>query len=153
MYKTKAFIIVAAMTVATSIWSQRTYFDKYQTIADSFESVYGIPSSVMLAVAMQESGGGVSRNAKLLNNHFGIMGSNNLKKTHGITSRYKWYPSDTASYEGFCLLVSRRKFYSSLKGNTNPTTWIKAIANSGYAGNAVKWSAAIIGIVRKYNLN
>ena len=106
----------------------------------------------MLAVAMQESGGGKSRNAKLLNNHFGIMGKNNLLKTHGIKSRYQWYPSDTASYEGFCKLVARRKFYANLKGNTNTSLWVRAIGNSGYAGSATKWIAAINSIIRKYKL-
>jgi hypothetical protein len=145
-------LIIFCAVVAFPIWTQNSYFSKYQYIADSFENVYGIPSAVMLAVAMQESGGGVSRNAKLLNNHFGIMGTNNLLKTHGIKSRYKWYPSDTASYEGFCKLVARRKFYTTLKGNKNTTAWVKAIAYSGYSGNAAKWNAAINSIIRRYKL-
>ena len=152
MHKIKALIIVLSITIVTSTWSQQTYFNKYQYIADSFENVYGIPSAVMLAVAMQESGGGKSRNAKLLNNHFGIMGKNNLLKTHGIKSHYQWYPSDTASYEGFCKLVARRKFYTNLKGNKNTAVWVKAIAYSGYSGNAAKWQAAINSIIRKYKL-
>lgn len=144
--------LILFLLLSTTTYSQQTYFNKYQIIADSFENVYGIPSAVMLAVAMQESGGGKSRNAKLLNNHFGIMGKNNLLKTHGIKSRYQWYPSDTASYEGFCKLVARRKFYSNLKGNKNTAVWVKAIAYSGYAGSAAKWQAAINSIIRKYKL-
>ena len=144
--------LILFLLLSTTTYSQQTYFNKYQYIADSFENVYGIPSAVMLAVAMQESGGGKSRNAKLLNNHFGIMGKNNLLKTHGIKSRYQWYSSDTASYEGFCKLVARRKFYSNLKGNKNTAVWVKAIAYSGYAGSAAKWQAAINSIIRKYKL-
>ena len=67
----KHLILSFCVTFTMASHSQTTYFQKYQPIADSFESVYGIPSSIMLAVAMQESGGGKSRNAKLLNNHHG----------------------------------------------------------------------------------
>jgi flagellum-specific peptidoglycan hydrolase FlgJ len=148
----KKLIVTVFMALSVTCWTQTEYFSKYQYIADSFENTYGIPSAVMLAVAMQESGGGKSRNAKLLNNHFGIMGKNNLLKTHGIKSRYQWYPSDTASYEGFCKLVARRKFYTNLKGNKNTAGWVRAIANSGYAGNAAKWNSAINAIIRKYKL-
>lgn len=35
------------------------YFEKYQLLADSLSGVYKIPSSVILAVAYWESGGGI----------------------------------------------------------------------------------------------
>jgi flagellum-specific peptidoglycan hydrolase FlgJ len=150
----KKMLTLVCFTVSLPYLAQRAYFDKYQTMADSFETVYGIPSALMLAVAMQESGGGTSRVAKLLNNHFGIMGKNNLLKTHGIKSRYQWYASDTASYEGFCKLVARRKFYTNLKGNSNALVWVKALGNSGYAGShASVWIASISRIIKSYKLS
>jgi flagellum-specific peptidoglycan hydrolase FlgJ len=145
------FFLCSAFSLALH---SQTYYQKYQPIADSLEAVYGIPSSIMLAVAMQESGGGKSKVAKLLNNHHGITGKNNLLKTHGIKSMYQWYPSDTASYEGFCKIVARRKFYTTLKGSTDYKKWVYAIAKSGYAGsNGTRWSAVIIGIIRNSKLN
>jgi flagellum-specific peptidoglycan hydrolase FlgJ len=145
------FFLCSAFSLALH---SQTYYQKYQPIADSLEAVYGIPSSIMLAVAMQESGGGKSKVAKLLNNHHGITGKNNLLKTHGIKSMYQWYPSDTASYEGFCKVVARKKFYTTLKGSTDYKKWVYAIAKSGYAGsNGTRWSAVIIGIIRNSKLN
>jgi flagellum-specific peptidoglycan hydrolase FlgJ len=145
------FFLCSAFSLALH---SQTYYQKYQPIADSLEAVYGIPSSIMLAVAMQESGGGKSKVAKLLNNHHGITGKNNLLKTHGIKSMYQWYPNDTASYEGFCKIVARRKFYTTLKGSTDYKKWVYAIAKSGYAGsNGTRWSAVIIGIIRNSKLN
>ncbi len=148
------FILSLFISLCVYSHSQAAYFQKYQPIADSFETVYGIPSSIMLAVALQESGGGKSKVAKLLNNHHGITGKNNLLKTHGIKSMFQYYPSDTASYEGFCKVVARRKFYTTLRGSTDYRKWIYAIAKSGYAGsNGSHWAAVIIGIVKKYSLN
>jgi flagellum-specific peptidoglycan hydrolase FlgJ len=132
--------------------AQVDYFNKYQSLADSLEKEYSIPSSVMLAVAYHESAGGQSRNAKLLNNHFGITGSNNLKHTHNITSRYKQYDNVTESYIGFCQLVSRRSFYDNLKGSIDYSKWVNAIAKSGYSSNSTKWATKINWIIKNYSL-
>jgi len=131
---------------------QTAYFAKYQKIADSLEAKYQIPSSVMLAVAYHESGGGVSRNAKLLNNHFGIVGKNNLLKTHGIKSKYRYFPSDTAGYVGFCDLVARKSFYANLKGNPDPAKWVYALHRAGYCPSST-WPGKVIGIIRKNKVN
>ena len=137
--------------LAVAAFCQKGYFAKYQGMADSLEAVYQIPSSVMLAVAYHESGGGVSRNAKLLNNHFGIVGKNNLLKTHGIKSKYRWFPSDTAGYVGFCNLIANKKFYPSLKGTTDPKKWVYALHRAGYCP-ASTWPGKVIGIIRTYKL-
>lgn len=131
--------------------SQTEYFEKYQSICDSLETVYGIPSSVILAVAYHESGGGTSRNSKLLNNHFGITGSNNLLKTHGIKSKYKYYPTVLDGFIGFCNLVSRKKFYESLKGNTTPSKWVYSIHSTGYCPSQT-WPSKIINVIETYSL-
>jgi flagellum-specific peptidoglycan hydrolase FlgJ len=106
----------------------------------------------MLAIAYHESGGGNSRTAKLLNNHFGIVGPNNLKKTHNITSRYKQYTSVTDSYFGFCKLISSKSFFSQLKGTTDVAKWVNSIASSGYAGSSKAWAEKIKWIIKNYSL-
>lgn len=135
--------------------AQHSYFKTYQPVADSLEKVYGIPSAVILAVAYHESGAGKSKVATLLNNHFGIKGSNNLLKTHNIKSKYKYYASVSESYNGFCRLVTSKKYYSGLKSKntTDPKKWISSIASAGYAANAARWTNSIMSVIKKYNLS
>lgn len=149
----KNLIVVVVMVLCSVGKAQSTYFNKYKPIADSFEISYGIPSSVMLAVAWFETGGGNTRTSRLLNNHFGITGPNNLRKTHGIKTMYKWFPSDTAGYKGFCDLVAKKSFYPTLKGNSDYRKWVSAIARSGYSGNASLWTSKVTWIIRNYRLD
>ena len=125
----------------------QNYFQKYQSVADSLETVYGIPSSVILAIAYYESGGGKSAVAKHSNNHFGIKGKNTK-----VNSSYKYYESVLHSYVGFCGMITRKKFYSNLKGNNDANLWITSISNTGYASNASAWSKKILSIIKTQNL-
>ena len=52
--------------------NQTEYITKYYPVAKLCEIVYGVPTSVQLAQALAESGGGVSYIGKHSNNHFGI---------------------------------------------------------------------------------
>lgn len=144
--------LLFSATISVASFSQG-YFNKYQTIADSLESVYGIPSSVMLAVAYHESGGGKSVAAKYLNNHFGIKGKNNLMKTHGIKSSYKHYDGVDKSFEAFCHIVMKREFYTKLKGNTDHKKWVNAISKTNYASGSKTWGPRVISIISKNKLS
>lgn len=135
-----------------NLQAQTPYITKYRPIADSLSQAYGIPSSIILAVAIVESGAGTSRNSRLLNNHFGIVGKNNLLKTKGIKTRYKQYSSVTGSYVDFCKLLSRRKYYTRLKGNNNYKLWIDAISKAGYSEAPVEWRKRITSTIVKYKL-
>lgn len=132
--------------------AQSNYVKKYRPVADSLASVYGIPSSIILGVAILESGSGTSRNARLLNNHFGIVGRNNLLKTKGIRTRYKQYPNAMASYADFCGVLSRKKYYAKLKGTKDTKAWIDAIARGGYSEAPVEWKKRINATIRKNKL-
>jgi len=133
--------------------AQSKYVKKYKPLADSLAAVYELPAAVILGVAIVESGSGTSRNAKLLNNHFGIVGKNNLLKTKGIKSRYKQYGKVADSYLDFCGLLSRRKFYSSLKGNKDYRVWVDAISKTGYSEMPEEWKKRINGAIRKNKLS
>src|SRR5262245_30012189 len=98
-------MLVAFLFTSAIALSQSKYVRKYRPLADSLSSVYGVPTSIILGVAILESGSGTSRNCKLLNNHFGIVGKNDLLKTKRIKSRYKQYPDSLASYVDFCKLM------------------------------------------------
>lgn len=135
------------------VLGQTSYINRYKPLADSLSEVYGIPASVILGVAIIESGSGSSRNAKLLNNHFGIVGKNNLLRTKGIRSRYKQYPTAAASYAGFCQLLSRKRFYSKLKGNNDYKAWLEAISKSGYSESPAEWKKRVGAAIRKHKLS
>lgn len=136
------------LTVAKA---QKVYFAKYQSLADSLEDVYQIPSSIMLAIGFYESAGGKSKVAILLNNHFGIVGSNNLMETHQIHSKYRYYPSVKASYEGFCRLVASKKFYANLKGSDDAEVWVWALFRVGYATSG-QWPVKISKLIKQYEV-
>jgi flagellum-specific peptidoglycan hydrolase FlgJ len=138
----KTTITFLFMIAWSAIFSQ-TYFIKYQTIADSFETVYRIPSAVILAVAYHESGGGKSNLATKSNNHFGIRGKKSYRK----------FESDVASYEAFCRLVTRKTFYSRLIECQDPKKWIAALSNANYAGGSATWPKHVIEIIDQYDLD
>lgn len=129
------------------------YIKKYSELADSLSFEFGIPVSVILGAAIVESSSGTGRNARLLNNHFGIVGKNNLLKTKGIRTKYKQYPDAQSSYIGFCKLLSRRKFYSKLKGNSNYKLWIDAISKSNYSEVPQIWKNNILYAIRNSKLS
>jgi Bax protein len=133
--------------------AQSKYIKKYSGLADSLSAVYGIPAAVMLGIAIIESSSGTSRNCKLLNNHFGIVGRNKLLKTRGIRTRYKQYPDARSSYIDFCRLVTRRKYYSKLKGNMDDKLWIEAISRSNYSEAPAEWKKRVHKIIRKNKLS
>ncbi len=138
----KTTITFLFMIAWSAIFSQ-TYFTKYQPIADSLETVYRIPSSVMLAVAYHESGAGRSKLATRSHNHFGMKGKKG----------YQSFSSDTASYEAFCRLLTRKKFYVKLVECQDPKKWIAALANANYAGGSTTWPKHVIGIINQYDLD
>ena len=141
------FIILSILFFSLS--SQTEYFNKYKPLADSLEDKYGVPSCLILSVGFLESGRGKSKVAKILNNHFGIVGKNNLHKKGRFKSKYKYFYSVSDSYNSFCKLIASKSYYSTLKGNKDIDKWAIAIASKGYAENANLWSRYIIKLAKK----
>lgn len=141
------------LLASSTVFSQSKYVKKYKPVADSLGKVYGIPTCIILGVAILESGSGTSRNSKLLNNHFGIVGKNNLLKTKGIKSAYKQYPNVVASYVDFCNVLRRKKYYKTLKGNSNYELWVDAISKAGYSEVPEIWRTRVLNIIRKNKLS
>ena len=141
-----------SFTAAAQSKTITRYIEKYSAIADSLSSEFEIPVSVILGIAIVESSSGTSRNARLLNNHFGIVGKNDLLKTKGIKTKYKQYPDALSSYIAFCKLISRRKFYSKLKGNSDYKLWVDAISKSNYSEVPQIWKNNILYAIRTCKL-
>ena len=133
--------------------STKSFIKKYQPLADSLSEEYGIPSSIILGVSIIESASGTSRNCKLLNNFFGIVGKNKLMKTNGIKSRYKQYDDAYSSFKDFCKLLAKKKYYKKLKGNMDYKLWTEAISNNGYSEVPSVWKQRINDTIRKNKLS
>lgn len=133
-------------------FSQSSYIKKYKPLADSLSVEYKIPSKVILAIAIVESSSGQSRNCQLLNNHFGIVGKNNVLKTHGIKTRYKQYTNSKESFIDFAIMISRKKYYKKLKGNPNSSEWIDEISKHGYSEKPSIWRKNIKETIKNNKL-
>jgi hypothetical protein len=133
-------------------FSQSQYIKKYTPLADSLSIEYKIPSKVILAIAIVESSSGQSRNCKLLNNHFGIVGKNNLLKTHSIKTRYKKYANSKESFIDFAMMISRKKYYKKLIGNPNSSVWIDEISKHGYSEKPIIWRKKIKETIKNNKL-
>ncbi len=100
----KVVVISLVLTfISFNAKAQNSYIKENKDLAATLSKEYGIPSSIILAVAFVESGGGTSKNSKALNNHFGIVGKNNVN-----SSKYKSFSSVKDSYRAFCELLSRK---------------------------------------------
>ena len=146
---TLAFLFV----IFGSSFSQTKFVKHFRPLADSLSAKYGIPASVILGISILESSSGTSRNCKLLNNYFGIVGKNKLYKTRGIKSRYKQYPDAMASFVDFCHVIKKKKFYKKLKGNTDYKLWVDTISKNGYSEIPAIWKERVIATIRKNKLH
>jgi flagellum-specific peptidoglycan hydrolase FlgJ len=141
-------LVLALLAVSFAANAQnKNYITDHKILASLLGEHYGIPASVILAVAAVESSGGAGPVAKVLNNHFGMVGKNNFVNKRGHKSRYKQYDNEYASYIDFCNMISRKKFYSKLKNNENPKLWIKAMSSSGYSEKPEEWEQKIMSVV------
>jgi flagellum-specific peptidoglycan hydrolase FlgJ len=116
--------------------SQSEYITKYYPVAKVCEFVYGIPTSVQLAQALCESGGGVSYIGKHSNNHFGIKYYKEAFKGDYFidTAGGKWrkYPTILEGYIDHADFLAKHykqakykdyKFWSQLSGYGAGNYW------------------------------
>ncbi len=149
----RSLVVALLVLISFSAASQKSFIQKFKPLADSLSAEYGIPTAIILGVAIVESGSGTSRNCKLLNNYFGIVGKNNLLKTRGIKTRYKQYADATASFADFCRLLSSKKYYKKLKGEMDHKKWVEAISKSGYSEAPSEWRKRVNDVIKKNNLS
>lgn len=113
---------------------------------------YGIPAPVILSVAAVESSGGMGPTARVLNNHFGMVGKNSFVNHKGHKSRYKQYSNELASYVDFCRLMTHKRFYKKLKDNDDCIAWIKAISRCGYSEQPGQWEQRVFSVLSSFKL-
>ncbi len=147
--KTAVLALVLLLSAYSGSAQNRRYIANHKLLATILSEAYGIPASVILAVASIESSGGVGPAAKVLNNHFGIVGKNNIVNRYGHQSRYKQYDNVYESYIDFCEVISRKRFYKKLKDNDDPAAWVKAISNAGYSEEPEQWERKVFGVLKR----
>ena len=131
--------------------SAQEYINTYKEQAVNAMEEFGVPASIILAIAMHESANGTSRVATYLNNHFGIKGPNNSKQ---IRSSYKGYASVQESYDDFINYLKNRKQFQSLFTKYSPydyQSWAYGIMKGGYAGSKA-WASHIVATIKKHQL-
>ncbi|MDO3626683.1 glucosaminidase domain-containing protein [Mucilaginibacter sp. BT774] len=150
-------LIVSTLAVSAQNTSQ-SYIEKFKDNAVRIMHETGVPASIVLAVAMHESGNGNSKIARNLNNQFGVKGYDAHVYTYDnkkVRTYYRKYNSVLESFQDFARIMTERKQFSHLAENLSHYDylgWAKGIQRSGYCSSH-KWSAQVLAIIRKYNLN
>jgi Bax protein len=147
-------IILFAGNTAFAQRSVTRYVDGHKETAVKLMNETGIPASVILGVAMLESGSGTSKNARLLHNHFGIVGKNKLHKIKGATyrSKYKEFESDADSYTYFVKMLARKKWFSKVKGKPEYKLWLANMNRGGYSSAGQEWVKRVTSLITKHKL-
>lgn len=95
----------------------------------------GIPASIIIAIALEESSAGRSEVARNANNHFGMKAGVSWKKgtyRSKAGNKFRKYNDVQESYNDFAALITRN--YSSLLKieKTNYRKWARGFQTSGY---------------------
>ncbi len=147
LLRRKVLIIGMLALMFSANAQNKAYVANHMFMATILSQTYGIPASVILAVASIESSGGNGPAARVLNNHFGMEGSNEIVNKNGHKSRYKQYANDLASYIDFCKLMTRKRFYHKLKNNPDPHAWVVAMRNAHYSEAPEEWEQKVMSVI------
>ncbi|WP_214073597.1 glucosaminidase domain-containing protein [Mucilaginibacter sp. dw_454] len=158
----KTLLILALLTASFGAFSQKNtslaYIEQFKDNAIQIMHETGIPASIILGIAMHESGCGNSTIAQNLNNQFGVKGGGGAvfyKHQKKVRSAYKKYDSILESFDDFARIITQRQQLGRISDQLTQydyVKWVKGIQKSGYASSR-KWGAQVLGIIRKYQLN
>lgn len=141
------FLCLMILIFSLKISAQNSYINQHKPLATELSKEFGIPSAIILSIAYVETGGGNSKHAQTLNNHFGMVGKNTVN-----SSKFKSFDSSKESFRAFCEMISRKKYYQKMKGNLDYSEWLTAIASAGYAGKPTEWKQKINTVIKKFGL-
>jgi flagellum-specific peptidoglycan hydrolase FlgJ len=152
------FCFLFALTASAQKNTSNSYIDKFKDNAIRIMHQSGVPASIVLAVAMHESGNGNSKVAQNLNNHFGVKGRKTVVysvRNKKVRSSYKQYDSPFDSFQDFARIMTERKQFSHLAtklSHYDYKAWVRGIQRSGYASSKT-WGAQVLAIINRYDLN
>jgi flagellum-specific peptidoglycan hydrolase FlgJ len=114
------------------------YIDTYALRAINTMHDTGIPASIIMAIALEESAAGTSEVAKNAKNHFGMKSGQSWKAEVYTTKRggkFRKYATERESYEDFANLLKNN--YPSLfkYSKTDYKGWAYALEKTNYCGS------------------
>jgi flagellum-specific peptidoglycan hydrolase FlgJ len=128
------------------------YISRFDSLSVEVMKSYGIPASLVLGIALHESGAGTSKLSQNKHNHFGIKGRVRSSKTKsGYVTTYRKFESDEAAYLFFGEMISKKKYYEPLKDNMDYMEWLKTMKAARYATSST-WIAHVDKVIRRYDL-
>jgi len=154
-----ATLLISTLAASAQKNTSESYIEQFKDDAIRIMHETGVPASIVLGVAMHESGCGNSTLARHLNNQFGVKGYGTVvyydKHHKKVRTSYKQYDSVLESFEDFARIMTERKQFSHLGdvlSHYDYTAWAHGIQHSGYCTSR-KWASQVLGIINKYNLN
>jgi flagellum-specific peptidoglycan hydrolase FlgJ len=158
----KTLLITTLLISSFAAFAQKntsqSYIEQFKDNAIEIMHQTGIPASIILGIAMHESGCGNSTIAQNLNNQFGVKGGGGAvfyKHQKKVHSAYKKYDSILDSFDDFARIITHRQQLGHISDQLTQydyEKWVKGIQRSGYASSK-KWGAQVLAIIRKYQLN
>src|ERR1700748_1066325 len=128
----KTLLIAALLISSVSAFAQKntsqSYIEQFKDNAVQIMHETGIPASIILGIAMHESGNGNSTIAQNLNNQFGVKGGGGAvfyqhkKKVH---SAYKKYDSILESFDDFARIITERQQLGRISDQLTQYDYVK----------------------------
>ena len=136
------------------------YINQYKDIAKDNMRKYGIPSSIIMAQAILESGAGTGPLSRSANNHFGIKchkewtGPSVSHDDDSAGECFRKYDQPGESFQDHSTFLTTRSRYASLftLDKDDYKAWAKGLRNAGYATDS-KYPEKLIGLIDRYQLN
>jgi flagellum-specific peptidoglycan hydrolase FlgJ len=159
----KKFLLIASLVTSSLFVSAQkntpqSYIEQFKDDAIRIMHETGVPASIVLGVAMHESGCGNSLLAQHLNNQFGVKGSGHItyvnKHNKKVSTAYKRYESVYESYQDFARMMTELPQFTMLPltfGHSDYKGWAHGISSHGYASSHT-WESRVLGIIKKYKL-
>ncbi len=110
-------LLVSALLVSAQKNTPQSYIEQFKDDAIRIMHETGVPASIVLGVAMHESGCGNSALAQNLNNQFGVKGNSHTvyyRHNKKVSTSYKKYESVYDSFQDFARIMTERPEFSGL---------------------------------------
>ena len=136
------------------------YIDNYKSTAKNNMAQYGIPSSIILAQGILESGAGTGSLSARANNHFGIKchtgwtGESVRHDDDSAQECFRKYNDPDESYRDHALFLTSRSRYASLfqLDKDDYKAWARGLRSAGYATDP-RYPEKLIGLIERYQLD
>lgn len=153
-------VLQATTRVKVTTEIVQKYIADYKETAKNNMARYGIPSSIILAQGILESGAGTGSLSTMANNHFGIkchVGWEGESVRHDDDSEqecFRKYNKPSESYIDHSLFLTTRSRYASLfkLEKSDFRSWARGLRAAGYATDP-KYPEKLIGLIERYQLD